>query len=246
MHTRCFVLGLLALAPAATGAFVVDDPSFFASRPHTFLDFETRGDGSPVGLGFLEFEHFGEDEYLSKGIRFTNGQHRWDTVPPPSIGTPHDPQGLGNLGDAVAAIGNVPTVYVPSEGSEIHFLNEVHAFGIGVVQVGFSDSNVPDPDRTTTITAFDASGAELGRVTLWLDTIDGHFGAFWMTDDDGNDWFTYQYGFLGLASETPIAFIRFENLSSLFDSLYFSAVPAPGAGAAFGLMGLGALARRRR
>jgi hypothetical protein len=237
----------MLLGASAQGAFVVDDPSFFAGKAHTFLDFESRGDGTPVGLGFLESEFFGTDEYLSTGIRFAAGQYAWDTVPPPTIGTPLDPDGLGGLGDAVAAIGNVPTVYAPSEASEIHFLNEVHAFGIGVVQLGFPASNVPDPDRTTVISAFDSTGSLLGEVRLWLDTIDGHFGAFWMTDDDGNDWYTYQYGFLGLASETPIAFIRFENRAdSLFDSFYFSAVPAPGGATLLGLGALGVVTRRRR
>jgi hypothetical protein len=247
MRLAVALCGVALSAGGASGAFVVGDSSFFASRPHTFLDFETRGDGSPVGLGFLEFEFFGEDEYLGQGLRFTAGQHRWDTVQPPSIGTPLDPEGLGGLGDAVATFGNVPTVYAVSEGAEIVFAAPVRSFGIGVVQFGFPNSAVPDPNRTTMITAFDASGEVLGHVSLWLDTIDGHFGAYWMTDAAGNDWYSLQYGFLGLASDSLISKIRFDNTrDSLFDSFYFSSIPSPGGGVLLAIGAPAVLRRRRR
>ena len=56
-----------------------------------------------------------------------------------------------------------------------------------------------------------------------------------------------RYGFLGYASDVPIGRVEFTNTTfAIFDDLHFSAVPAPGAGAVFGLLTLGALARRRR
>jgi len=236
-----------ALASPACGAFVVDDPSFFAGKPSTFLDFETRGDGSPVGLGFLEGEFFESDEYAIQGLHFANGRFGWDTVPPPSIGSPLDPEGLGGLGDAVDAIGTTPTVLFGSDGFEIHFLGEVHAFGIGVVQNGFPAPYEPSEAGSTMISAFDSSGGVIGSVRLWGDLIDVQFGNLWAGGLFGEDFKEFQAGFLGLASETPIAFIRFDEPSgALYDHLHFSSIPSPGPGAPLGLLTLGALARRRR
>jgi len=231
----------LALALAASAqAGVIGDRSFFAGIEHTFLDFETRGDGSPIGLGFKEALRIPADEYEVQGIRFG------DPVSWQDIGTP--PNSGGSVPDAVDAVGSWPTVIGGGfEGFAIEFLVPVRAFGIGVVQQGFIGFEEPSLDTTTRITAFDAAGEVLGETRLWLDTIDGQTGGLYAGGAYGDEWRTFPYGFLGLATEEPIARIEF-NMSwqSVFDDLHFSAIPAPGAGAAFALLGLGALTRRRR
>jgi len=228
----------------AHGAFFVGDRSFFSGVEHTFLDFETRGDGSPIGLGFKEAAAIPPDEYAAQGIRLTAGMIWRDVGTPPSS----DPNTIGGWPEAVDAVGSWPTVIGrPFEPFTIEFLTPVRAFGIGVVQRGFIGFEEPSLDTTTRITAFNADDHILGETRLWLDTIDGQFGTIYENGIYGDEWRTHPYAFLGLATEEQIARVEFEmSWQSSFDDLHFSAVPAPGAGAAFGLLGLGALARRRR
>jgi len=230
----------LALCAGADGAFTIGDRSFFNGKEHVFLDFETRGDGSPVGLGFKQARLMPTDEYAAFGVLFTS---QWGWA---DIGTPPDPNASQAL--AVDAVGSWPTVIGgPGDTYRIDFTTPVHAFGIGVVQQGFADQGEPSAEFTSTITAFNADGEILGIVRLWEDLIDGGAGGAYAGGEYGEEWRIFTYGFLGLATEEPIAMLEFTNVrDSIFDDLHFSAVPAPGAGAAFGLLGLGALARRRR
>jgi len=72
-------------------AGVISDRSFFSGIEHTLLDFETRGDGSDVGLGFAEALVIPPDEYLAQGIRFHNLVAWGDFHPEPNP----DPDALG-------------------------------------------------------------------------------------------------------------------------------------------------------
>jgi len=152
--------------------------------------------------------------------------------------------------DAVDSVGSWPTVIGLTQSHvafEIEFLVPVRSFGIGVAQDSFVHFGEPSEEFTTTITAFNAAGEALGVTTLWGETIDGGFGNVYAGGQYGDEWKIIQVGFLGLATDEPIARLRFDNAwQSLFDDLHFSAVPAPGAIAPFGLLGLGALTRRRR
>ena len=229
-----------ALCAGADGAFVVDDRSFFDGKEHVFLDFETRGDGTPVDLFFNSGELMSTDEYAASGVLFTT-QWGWQHVgSPPSTGS--------SIAVALEAIGSWPTaIGGPGDTYRIGFITPVHAFGIGVVQGGFADQGEPSAEFTSTITAFDADGEILGVARLWEDLIDGGTGGVYAGGEYGDEWMNILYGFLGLATEEPIAMLEFTNVrDSIFDDLHFSAVPAPGAGAAFGLLALGALTRRRR
>jgi hypothetical protein len=234
------ILGLFAGAGAAQGAFVIDDKSFFSGIEHTFLDFESDGSGAPLDLPFKGQRFMSADEYSSSGIVFSQGSSFWwENVPRATCCDSANP--LGHIGDAVAAVGSPLTVFGGGVNFAIDFTSEVHSFGVAVIQDGWTD--VPSPDIAPTITAFDASGDELGVVRLWDELVDGGFGGL-IPPEYGEHYFI-PYGFMGLASETPIARIVFTN-GAAFDDLHFSAIPAPGAGAALGLLTLGALARRRR
>lgn len=239
----CVVVAVLVGAPSVRGAFVVDDPSYFAGKDHVFLDFETRGDGSPVGLGFKEARLLTEDEYAALGVRFPSDPAQWAWA---HIGTPPDPNASRAL--AVEAVGSWPTVIGGiGDTARIVFTAPVRSFGIGVVQQGIPGDGEPAPEVMTTITAFNADGDELGVVRLWDSLIDGGTGGVHAGGIYGEEWRLFTYGFLGLATDEPIAMLEFTNArDTIFDHLHFSAIPAPGAGAAMGLLGLGALVRRRR
>jgi len=176
MRASCLLIAAIAPALAgvsksADGALIVDDRDFFAGIEHTFLDFETRSDGTDVGLGFAEALVIPSDEYLAQGIRFQNLVAWGDYHPVP------DPDSIGGTSEALDAVGSWPTaISGTTSGFSIEFVVPVRSFGIGVVQQGFIDFLAPDPSVTTTIRAFDAEGFELGSVLLWDELIDGQFG----------------------------------------------------------------------
>jgi len=249
--TRACVLALFAgaavlFAQPASGAFVIDDRSFFANLNHTFVDFETDGDGNDLELGFLEARRQNMDEYASLGFVYDDRGVVWGDTPPPTADAGIPPE--GGEGDAHKAMGSLQVAIAPTtiQGFAMHFTTPVRAVGLGLAQKRFPASNDPNPIITSTIRAFNAGGDELGVVRFWGDLIDGQFGFVW-TEVDGEEWRDFTYGFMGLATSEPIARLEFEHVqNSFFDDLHFSAVPAPGAGAALGLLGLGALSRRRR
>jgi hypothetical protein len=228
-------------APTARAAFVIDDRSWFSGRDHVFIDFESRGDGTPLDLFTDDVILLPSDEYAAHGFRFVS-QFAWSHA-----GTPPDPN--ASFSNAVDAAGSWPTIVSGfDDGWAIEFVTPVRAFGLGLVQGGFAnEGGPPSEDATSTITAFDAQGAMLGQVTLWLDTLDGGFGPIYGGGVYGDQWRTFNHGFLGLATDEPIARLEFTNVrDSIIDDLHFSAVPAPGAGAALGLGVMGAAVRRRR
>jgi len=239
------VVGAVGLVSAAPAAFVIKDRSFFNGLEHTFLDFETDGAGNDLPLGFHAALQR-QDEYASRGFVYDERQVHWRETPVPGADLGLPPE--GNLGDAHQAMGSrrVAIGGATAAGWSINFTEPVRAFGLGIVQARFPFGE-PDPILTSTIRAFNADGEEIGVVRFWDDLIDGQFGSVW-TEFEGEPLRDFLYGFMGLATSEPIARLEFDetNFQSLYDDLHFSAIPAPGAGAVFALLGLGALTRRRR
>jgi hypothetical protein len=236
-----FVLPTTAFACAgADGAYVISDRAFFSGIDHTFLNFEARGDGTALNLAPKQVALIPSDEYASVGIRFATS-FGWAHVGPP-------PDSNASMSNAVDAAGSWPTI-VGGVGDTwvMEFVSPVRAIGMGVIQGSFGFGEEPGEDITVTMTAFDADGNLLGRASLWTDTVDGGFGGPYEGGKFGDEWSQINYGFLGLATETPIARLEFTNaFFSNIDDLHVSAIPAPGAGTAFALLGLGAGARRKR
>jgi hypothetical protein len=245
MKPLAFAL-VVGLAPCADAraAFVIDDRSFFSGIEHDSLDFESRGDGAALNLFPGQSALIPSDEYASAGIRFGT-PFAWGHIgAPPS----DNPDFAGGASEAVDAAGSWPTI-IGGAGDTwtIEFTKPILAFGTGVVQLGFAGSAEPSEDATTTVDAFSASGKLLGRVTLWLDTVDGGFGGPYAGGRYGDEWSEFSYGFIGLAADEPIARIELRNVfSSILDDFHVSAVPSPGTTSAVALFGIGVLIRRRR
>jgi len=237
-------------ASGAFGAFgVIDDRSFFDRIDHTFLDFETRDDGSPLDLPFLGGELFSPTEYNNFGVNFkSNDSHAsgiaWSNFPPPTFGGPVNAE--GTIGDSLDAVGSWPTAIGGGKDWTVTFSVPVHAIGISVVQGVWAGPPI-EKQHQTKMTAFDREGNVLGEVFFWGDLVDGGFGGIWKDGAFGDQFLKNPFGFLGVFSpDTPIARVRFTTPGAIFDDLHFSALPAPGPGATLALTTLGAGVRRRR
>jgi len=227
-------------APDAFGGFgVIDDRSFFEGIEHTFLDFETKGDGSPVDVPLLGSQSFNDNEYAGYGVNFTPGVG-W-------LNFPLSP--LRPISQSLDAVGSAPTA-IGGGGDPwgFSFTVPVHAVGIGIVQGGWAGPPI-EKQHQTKMTAFDSEGNVLGEVLFWGDLVDGGFGGPFLGGDFGDEFVANPFGFLGIFSpDTPIARVEFSNFVSftIQDDLFFSALPAPGPGAALALTALGMGLRRRR
>jgi len=240
---------------AFASGVVIDDRSFFDGIETTFLDFETKGDGSPVDLPFLGRELFRDTEYNNFGVDFESRDPnsfgmKWIDTPPPSADTILG----GGIGDSLDAVGSWPTAIGGGRDWTMTFSVPVHAVGIGVVQGNWgtpSNFDPPEEELQTRMRAFDAHGRLLGEVFFWDDLVDGGFGGAFAGGFFGEEFQKNPFGFLGIFSpDSPIASVQFTHSASIagviFDDLFFSALPAPGAGAALVLTALGAGLRRHR
>lgn len=221
---------------SAHGATVIDSRAYFENIEHTLIDFETRGDGSPViitqPLGGLIIP---ANEYEAQGFLFDERLGVWQEMRGPTC----DLLGCSE-GDALLKIGSPSTALSGGpNGRGIVFTQEVHAFSIGVVQ-SFWATYPATQEAAPTVIAFDAMGSEIGRVSLWGELIDGGYGEW-----DGVVPLI-AYGEIGLASATPIARLEITVTGqSAFDDLRFSSVPAPGAMVVMGV-GIALISRRSR
>jgi len=245
-----------AVAPTAVAGVVIDDPSFFDDIEHTLLDFETKGDGSLVDLPFLGRQVFSGSEYNNFGVNLQTRDSlssgmKWIDTPPPNADTILG----GGIGDSLDAVGSWPTAIGGGDDWTITFSVPVHAVGIGVVQAGWGFTG-PAGDRVilkelqTHMRAFSAGGRILGEAVFYGDLVDGGFGGPFLGGDFGEEFDAFPFGFLGVFSpDRPIDHVRFTHgvdAGVIFDDLHFSALPAPGPGAALALTALSAGLRRRR
>ena len=155
--TGCMISVVLATAASSASAQVIADRSFFDTLPSTLIDFETRGDGTPVVLRPGDSETLPAGEYAAQGVTF-NMDIEW----------------VNDAGvdfSAAQAIGGSPDIGIPDlpDDFTMFFDAPVRAFGFWVVN-----------NRTRSIDprfeAFDASGASLGIAVFNGSLIDGITG----------------------------------------------------------------------
>jgi len=233
-------------APDAFGGFgVIDDRSFFDGIPRTFLDFETRDDGSSLDLPLLGGELFSDTEYNNLGVNFQSNDSNsfgmgWNNIPLSP---------LRPFSQSLDAVGSAPIAISGGNNWTMTFTAPVHAVGIGVVQSGWAGPPI-EKQHQTKMTAFDSEGNVLGEVFFWGDLVDGGFGGPFLGGDFGDEFVANPFGFLGIFSpDTPIATVQLTHsvgTGVIFDDLHFSALPAPGPGAALALTALGMGLLRRR
>jgi hypothetical protein len=220
------VAGLALCAGAAHGA-IISDASFFDSKPTTLITFETNGAGSPVTLLQGQSLAMPANEYAALGVTLTG------------IGSSVYWVNDGNAAfDAAQTVGASPTVSIPSSLNNsftLTFSTEVRAFGFFVANNRLIDSTGP------VFVARDAGGNVIETVTFGNATNGSPFvdGTFTIPNT------TADYGFMGLVSSVPIASVTVTKQAAILDDLRFSAVPAPGMGAAT-ILGAGLLGLRRR
>lgn len=217
----CLVL-VSGLASGAAQAGIITSAGYFASTPHTLINFETDGQGNAINLIQGQSLVMPLNAYEPQGVVF-NSQIRWVN------------DGNAAFDGAQAALGS-GTIGIPSSYAstvDFSFTGTVHAFGLFIVNNSRSDAAGP------TITAYDALGNVIESAQWGSQFIQG-------TLISGNT--TADYGYAGLYSlTTPIARVVIVKRAALLDDLRFggAVVPAPGALGLAGLAGLG-LCRRRR
>lgn len=206
----------LALSAGPAAADTIDDRGFFDPIPHTTIDFESRGDGSPLSLIDGQSLLMPANEYASLGVTF-GPEVRWVNDGNPAF-------------DAAQFIGGSPQVAIPSADVDlfdIFFSTPVRAVGMFV-----ANNRVEDPSGPV-FTAYDAGGAVLGTASFGAAFIDGSIGVA-------------DYGFMGILAGQDIARIRVTKEAAILDDLTFSPVPSPGAASLLGCGALVAARRRRR
>ncbi|MBI1190488.1 MAG: hypothetical protein GC200_07410 [Tepidisphaera sp.] len=232
MSQTCGSSGLLArvgclvvvsgLAAGAAQAGIITSRDYFASTPHTLINFETDGQGNAINLIQGQSQVMPLNAYAPQGVMF-NSQIRWVNDGNAAFDGAQSALGSGNIG--------IPSSYASTV--DFSFTGTVHAFGMFVVNNSRSDAAGP------TITAYDASGNVIQSVQWGAQFIRG-------TIVSGNT--TADYGYAGLYSlEAPIARVVIVKHAALLDDLSFggAVVPAPGALGLAGVAGL-VLGRRRR
>ena len=213
----CCALVAAACAVSDAVATPISERSFFDVIPHTFLDFETDGDGNLLSgdEGTAEFMNLAE--YNAFGMR-------WNGLGTVFWGNPSDP----DVEAAIAAAGSPNHVVGWSNGTAGIIFTDAPMRSIGFSL--FVDSNVhTDPIR------FDAFRAD-GTVIESFE-----FGGAQQSGMIGD----VAFGFVGLTLDEPMAgIVFFQTLGFAIDDLHFSTVPSPG-GAALAAAALGMAFRRR-
>ncbi len=212
LATWC-ILGALALGGQAYAGpvQVISDRSQFVGD-FTVIDFETRGDGTPITLDPGRVFRFSPNEYAAKGVN----------IEPSGLGFPPEivnplPSAQFQIAHAIA--GSAPNYL--SDGSRNDFIRFV--FTIPVNAVGIAVFNNADAGPVF-LEVYDNKDRFIDFVYFGGDLIDGivpgaDFG-------DGPD---LTYGFFGLYSFDVLigSAILHEDLTA-FDDLHFGIIPLPG------------------
>jgi len=221
MTRRCAatLTALAVCAPARAGGFIISDPAFFDAIPHTLIDFETRQDGTPVIVDEGKATSMANDAYNTLGVLIF-GAPAWVNFTSDDIEAIQEQHASPKNSLALFAVS-------PGDPVGIGFVPPVRSWGLFITM----DVSVERPRPVFNVFSGDTFRTS---ITFEGDLVQGRLGDI-------------EYGFVGYTSDEPFDAIVMENFTRpAYDDLRFSAIPAPGAGAAFALLGLGALTRRRR
>jgi hypothetical protein len=220
-------VALATCAPALAQGQILSDASLFERIPHTLIDFETDRDGAPLSLPNGGFVAINPGEYSATALYIFQS---------PGIANPLHPD-VDSVLQQAASSRNVLflreplTSGGPASGFGWNVNRPVRAWGVFVMIDATRD--LPRP----VFNVYQDDGVDsvlLDSFTFEGDLVDGRIGDI-------------EYGYVGYTSDIPFAAVTIDNFTvPFFDDLRFSAIPAPGAGALFGLAGAGALLRRRR
>jgi hypothetical protein len=198
---------VVAMSIGVSGAITpLVDRSAFSGVEHTLIDFEARGDGSPLELFPNSAFFIPNSEYASSGIEFADA----------AFAIVHLSE-VTDIWQAFIAQSSPENTLDAANAHTYSFLFDQTIHSIGYEMI-FWDLGFSQPPR---LQAFDSLDNLLGEIVFDEMFIDGTTGFF---NEVG-------YGFMGLSSSTPIAKVTLNNMFfTVIDDLYFSAaiIPAPG------------------
>lgn len=200
---------LIALGCAPLFAVVLSGPEYFDAIPHTFVDFETDGSGTPVLLAEGQSRLMSSTEYAALGFTFDAGAS-WLN------------DGGSSTAQAQAIYGGGYNVMkFPYQNIfSIYLTTPIDSFGFWLMK---SNSYVNDPLFEAHTYGPDGliESAEFSG-----DLIDGSIGVI-------------DYGFLGIAADQPITRIDITTDQTLtLDNFMFVPVPEPATLLLLGIGGL--------
>lgn len=212
---------IVATGAWVTNGLVIDDRAFFEPIDHSLIDFETDGAGLPITLGFNQTLTLSPEEFAGVGVRFeTTALLEYFRSGSPSI---RDAQRIGGSLENYLPFGTLDA----GTPFQILFDTPVRAAGFFALTV----TTLPAPE----FEAFNGFGESLGTFGLVGNLVDGVIADHVV------------YGYIGIATDEPIARIALSNgaIGWGIDDLRFSAIPAPGAEVVVGV-GIALLTRRRQ
>ena len=179
------------------------DIDLFNSIPHTLIDFETRGDGTPVGLPQGQTDTFDHDEYISFGVRFGGFRPRWANPSAPEVDAAQTIGGSGEIFLSLNASLASPPVMV--------FPDRIRSVGFFFVL----DNTIIRPTPMTVLVSL--SGEIVEQVLIDESFVTGTIGFI-------------DYGWVTITRPEDFSAITFlHNEGVIFDDLRFSNIPSPGA-----------------
>lgn len=210
-----------ALAGELGSSGIITDKSFFNGLPTTLIDFETRGNGTPLALIEGQTMSLPTSEYSAQGVVFSTGVN-WVNDGTPAFNAAQNLAGLGPHA--------IPSTSINT--FTITFTGTVRSFVIWIANNFMVDADGP------TVTVRDGANQvirteDFGSQDGGSPFVDGRVSVA-------------DYGFMGMYSQTPIASVTITKSTAILDNLCFSSeVPAPGV-FAVPMAGFAWLASRRR
>lgn len=199
----------------------ITDQVFFEGFESTLIDFETRGNGTPLALIEGQTLTMPTAEYASFGVTFSPAV-QWVNDGTPAF-------------NAAQNLGGTAHHAIPS--TSVNTFTMTFAGGVRSVGMWVANNYVTDPDGPL-FTARDSDGVVIKQFTFGSQTSGSEFVHGRVLTAD--------YGFFGLFSTVPIATVTITKSAAILDNLVFSEqIPAPGAVGALAVAGLYASRRRR-